>query len=274
MRRRLAGALPVLGVCVVLSAALCAVSLSPQAAALLQELSVSDANAQNSFFDVIWDGSPYIAGGQQVFKAAAPAAKVRIVRGLAGMLKAYTRSADFKTRYAEYLDANRPRPSSERVKSATEQDAEAAAAIKEMEANIKNMPPELQKQMEETVKQMKAQQEDLQKNAEYQSMRDSAARQAQADQEREYQERLAAFAAAHPTNPDVLIASRLREFLALSADVNYDARLVKQGSLLRFEDPALEAKPAEWKLCFRAGREATEAARAFATDWLKSLPSK
>jgi hypothetical protein len=38
-----------------------------------------------------------------------------------------------------------------------------------------------------------------------------------------------------------------------------------------FADPAVEAKPSEWKMCFRAGKPATEAARAFAQKWLNDL---
>jgi flagellar biosynthesis GTPase FlhF len=268
----LAGALVVVGLCGVFSSALTA-GLLPQATALLQELSIREQDAQNSFFDAIWDGSSNIPGGQKVFKAAAPDRKAAIVNGLGTMLKAYTRTAAFKTRYAEYLEANRPRPGRDQVKSKAEQDAETAKSMKEMEESIKKMPPEMQKQMAESVKQMKAQQEALKKNAQYQEMMETATKQAQENQQRQFQERLATFAAEHPANPDALIASRLQDFLDLTADVNFQATLVKRGQLMRFEDPALEAKPAEWKLCYRAGREATEAARAFATGWLKELPA-
>jgi hypothetical protein len=264
----------VLGVCVALSAAPFAVRLLAQGGTLLQKLSVSESNAQNSFFDVIWDGSPYVPGGRDVFKAAAPAVRVTMVRGLAAMLKAYTRSDVFKARYTEYVDANRPRITTDRTKSGTEQDAETDASIKEMEANIKKMPPEMQKQMEEVVKAMKMQQAELKKNTEFQEAREAAVKQGQAQEEREFQERLAQYESEHPKNPDLLIASRLKQFLALSADVNFDAKLVKQGDKMRFEDPTLEAKPEEWKLCFRAGREATDAARAFAAEWLKELRGK
>ena len=37
---------------------------------------------------------------------------------------------------------------------------------------------------------------------------------------------------------------------------------------------ALEAKPDQWKLAFRAGKPATEAARAFAQRWLSDLQSQ
>ena len=52
----------------------------------------------------------------------------------------------------------------------------------------------------------------------------------------------------------------------------FKAKLVgAQGSPRRFAREDYEAKPAEWKMCFRAGKEATEAARAFAREWIKSL---
>lgn len=268
MRRRLAGALAVLGACVAFTMVVLA------ADAVLQELSVREADAHRSFFDLIWDGTPSIPGGQKVFKAASPEKQAAIVRGLGSLLKAYTRSATFKTQYAQYVEANRPRPDRDGIKSTSEQDTEMAEALQKMEADIKKMPPELQAQMRETVKQMKAQQDEMKKNTEYQSARESAVKQAKEAEAREYQERLATYNAEHPANHDVLIAARLKEFLALSGDVNFEAKLVKRGGLMRFEDPALESRPAEWKLCFRAGKQATDAARAFAAEWLKELPAK
>ena len=40
---------------------------------------------------------------------------------------------------------------------------------------------------------------------------------------------------------------------------------------MKFANPAYEQKPTEWKLCFRAGREPVEAAKALATAWLKEI---
>lgn len=34
-----------------------------------------------------------------------------------------------------------------------------------------------------------------------------------------------------------------------------------------------EGKPGEWKLCYRAGQEATTAARTAAPGWLQELPA-
>jgi hypothetical protein len=67
---------------------------------------------------------------------------------------------------------------------------------------------------------------------------------------------------------------RLRHFLDATADVNYAAQLVDKDRKKVFADPALEAKPAQWKMAFRAGKPATEAARTFAQRWLADLKSQ
>lgn len=72
-------------------------------------------------------------------------------------------------------------------------------------------------------------------------------------------------------NPNVTLKRRLEQFLELSADVDFAAPTVGEGSARRFEKPEDEAKPREWKMCFRAGPEATSAARAYAKEWLAEL---
>jgi hypothetical protein len=80
--------------------------------------------------------------------------------------------------------------------------------------------------------------------------------------------------AVWPADHRTLVAGRLRRFLAVSADVAYDARLEDKNGTRVFADPALEAKPKEWKMCFRAGKPATDAARAFAQKWLSDLQAQ
>ena len=74
-----------------------------------------------------------------------------------------------------------------------------------------------------------------------------------------------------PSDARALVASRLRHFLQVSSDVAYDAKLIDRNGTKVFADPTLEARPKEWKLCFRAGKPATDAARAFAQKWLSDL---
>lgn len=70
-----------------------------------------------------------------------------------------------------------------------------------------------------------------------------------------------------PADANVLIKQRLKEFLDVSATVDFDARL--NGSM--FANPEYEAKSDQWKMCFRAGKAVVEAAREEAKAWLKEL---
>ena len=86
------------------------------------------------------------------------------------------------------------------------------------------------------------------------------------------------FEKTYPADPRALVAMRLRHFLDVTSDVDLRraARRYPAGSAKKkvFADAALEAKPAEWKMAFRAGKPATDAARAFAQKWLADLKSQ
>lgn len=73
-----------------------------------------------------------------------------------------------------------------------------------------------------------------------------------------------------PTVKD-LVKKRLTEFLELTRDIDFDAKLVRSGSKMVFANPQLEAKSNEWKRCFRCGKETVMAARKYAQQWLASL---
>ena len=40
---------------------------------------------------------------------------------------------------------------------------------------------------------------------------------------------------------------------------------------MAFVDPRYEEKPSEWKVCYRAGKEPVETARAMAQEWLQEM---
>jgi hypothetical protein len=269
MSRRTAGALA-LALCAATGVALSAGGAFQQTPGVLQELSVREPEARDAFFSGIWDGYPGVPGGREVFKAASPEKRAAIVTGLGVLVRAYTQTPLFRERYAKYWEANRPRPS-DPPKSRAEQEKEQQQSIREMEENLKTLPPDVRKQMEEVVRNLKSQQEALKKNTQMQAMLADAARMEQEERIRRDGQRLEEYEAEHPKDPDAMIARRLREFLEISGTVDFSATLVKRGSLMRFAKPENEERPDEWKLCYRAGREATAAARAFAQEWLKAL---
>ena len=77
----------------------------------------------------------------------------------------------------------------------------------------------------------------------------------------------AKFDTDHPADAGQLLRRKLEEFLAMSAAVDFDAKLDGR----RFADPAQEHQSDAWKRCYRAGRPAVEAARSLAQEWLRSL---
>ncbi|WP_224994421.1 hypothetical protein [Cesiribacter sp. SM1] len=78
----------------------------------------------------------------------------------------------------------------------------------------------------------------------------------------------------YPQDHRLFLKQRLREFLAVTADVDFAAALEKHPYMNKmvFVNQEYESKPEEWKKAFRAGNEATAAARQFAGQWLKELP--
>jgi hypothetical protein len=71
----------------------------------------------------------------------------------------------------------------------------------------------------------------------------------------------------YPSDVNELVKQRLKEFLDLSAMVDFDAEL--NGRM--FANPTYEAKSQQWKMCFRCGKEVIMAAREEAQAWLKEL---
>jgi hypothetical protein len=102
-------------------------------------------------------------------------------------------------------------------------------------------------------------------------LQQEGARMAQRSALEEHQRDVAKWNENFPENPNVLIAKRLRAFLDTSADVDFSAKLVPSGDKMKFADAKYEQKSSEWKMCYRAGRDAVTAARAVAAAWLKEL---
>jgi hypothetical protein len=106
---------------------------------------------------------------------------------------------------------------------------------------------------------------------EMRKMKLDAIKMERAERTKEYSAAVAKWQQDYPDDPKPVVAKRLREFLQLSADVDYNATLKNLGSASVFENPAYQAKPSQWKMCYRAGREATSAARTAVQAWLAEI---
>ena len=247
------------------------------AADVLSELGVTEARAKEGIFKAVTSGGVPISGNVKVFKAATPEKRALLVTAGAALAKTYARSDDFKRRYAEFREANKPaapgaRQTADQQIASQRQALEAGVA--QMRDQMKLLPPEAQKEIQKTIDDLKAQLAEMEKDPQTKAMLEQGLKgQHQKDVET-YQKRLRQFEQDYPKDLNALIAARLREFLKLTKDIDFNAKLVQRDGKMRFADPALEEKPAEWKMGFRAGKPAVDAARAFATDWLKELEGR
>jgi len=88
---------------------------------------------------------------------------------------------------------------------------------------------------------------------------------------RNHEDRLQRWEKQYPSNFTPIVKERLQKFLKITEDVHFDAALKTINGKKIFVDRAFEGKPTEWKQAFRAEREITTMARAFATQWLAEI---
>jgi len=242
------------------------------AASVFADLGVTEQDARNTVYSWFCGGGIYFPGNRQVFKNASGAVRAEMVTAVLTFGKAYLRSDAFAARYAEFRDANRPEaPESDATSGSNAMAKAMEENIKQMQEEMKRMPPDVQKQMQEVIEAMRAQMKEMLDDPETRQMMDDSARMEMEEKKRNHEAALREFDARYPADLDQLIARRLREFLDTTADIDFGAKLVTSGERKTFADEALEQKSAEWKLCFRAGKPAVDAARAFAQAWLTEL---
>jgi hypothetical protein len=68
-----------------------------------------------------------------------------------------------------------------------------------------------------------------------------------------------------------MLRQRLDAFLALAPTVDFAAQTRPSSGRTVFTDPKCEAKSAEWKMLYRAGKEPVLAALEFARQWRREL---
>ena len=235
---------------------------------------VRDGEVKGRLAEAILEGHLPIYPNAKLYYAATPASRVAFVRAFLATAKAATETAVFKADYAKRREGAKP-DSPEAKGSAdqqlSDQQAEQRKKLEESRAEIAKMPPDMQKQMKDMLKTMEDQlnqqaNDPTQKTA----MKQIIETQAQEEQEK-YKRSMTEWSSAYPEHPSAAIAKRLKEFLALTADMDFDAKLEAVGGKQRFANSQYESKDSDWKLCYRAGREPVAAARAFATDWLHQL---
>jgi hypothetical protein len=236
---------------------------------------VKDSEVKAGLANAVLSGHIPVYPSTKLYNAATPAARVAFVKAFMATAKAYSETAAFKADYAKRREGAKPK-APEAKGSADQQmsdlQVQQRKSLEEMKAQVAKMTPDMQKQMQPVIKQLEDQLSKQSSNpTQSAAMKNTFEAQGQADQEK-YKKSLTQWSTDYPEQPDTVIAKRLKEFLALTADVDFDAKLEPEGGgRMRFANAQDEQKSSDWKLCYRAGREPVAAARALATDWLHQL---
>jgi hypothetical protein len=254
----------------------CVMVLGAAAQDHLASIGISEGRAKEAVFDALMADSAPIAGKPAAFIAMAPAARVALVNFALNLARTFVESDDFKRRYADHREANGPDPLPE------DQSADAIFAkqragfevqVTEMRKMFDQITPEQRAALEEGWKEMREQLDAMEKGEKRKEI-EGLLKEQRDEQVRQRAVALKELEKTYPEDPRALVALRLKRFLEVTSDVNYSAQLVDKGKKKVFADAALEAKPSEWKMAFRAGKPAVDAARAFAQKWLADLKSQ
>jgi hypothetical protein len=269
------------GIVVVLGLAGCLAVL--RAADVLRDLGLKEANAKESVVDAINSGNVNWWPASTAFKAAAPAVRAGLVTGGLTWARTYTESAEFTAAY-EKVRQNK-KPEAPKLKSVDEEIARQRTLLQEGIAQTKKtlaeppagVSPEILKAIrdgsENALKMLTGQLADLDK-PQMKAMLSQGVEYENKSNQDQYQRNMKAWESRYPIDPKPLLATRLQHFLDQSAGVDFGAALVPCGSKKCFADKTYEQKSQNWKLCYRAGKEAVAAARGFATTWLAALQKK
>lgn len=249
-----------------------------KAQTLASQLGITEGRAREAVFDSFMAGAVSVAGKAEVFTGASPQARAAMVSAAATLGRTFAESDEFTRRYADHREANGPEPlpaeqTAEQVLAKQRAGFEQQVTALRKQFADDAITPEQKVTLEEGFEAMRAQFSEMEKGPKKTEL-EAALRKQRAEQVSVHAAATRAFDATYPADPRALVAMRLRAFLNVTRDIDFTARLVVQGKLQKFADPALEAKPAEWKMCFRAGKPSTDAAREFARKWLADLQAQ
>jgi RNA polymerase-interacting CarD/CdnL/TRCF family regulator len=209
--------------------------------------------------------------------ALIPVAKrAAVVRAAGEFARALTKTKVFQEWYESFREQRKPSApegTPSMAESRAKQIAELKRGLAEQEKAQANAPADQKGIYRDVVASLRQMLKDVEKTDPSQDAQmDAIIKQSNDQASKEFKDKLAAWDKEYPAgDPRPLVKLRLKEFLDATANIDFSAKLVKSENVMVFVNPAYETKDGRWKTAFRAGKEATDAARAFAAQWLKEL---
>ncbi len=237
---------------------------------VFQEYGLDRRSWADAFVHSLADGVLHAPGVPGKLKGVPPAQRAAVVQALGSAAKTFFGGAEFQARYRKEYESSLPgdlRPPRSASEIEASSRAEMQKGLTEMEQSVKSLQGDARKQAETALAQVRS---EMERQAAALGM---AAAQQAADEKARYEAARKRPPDPNALSPDPKVSLRrsLATFLAETSGVDHAAETREAMRTRRFVKPEYEAKPRSWKACYRAGREACEAARAFASGWLAEL---
>lgn len=239
---------------------------------IFQQLGIPEREARNQITSNFRYGSLSIPYSKTI-KTLASGSRASAVKEIGEYIKKHVSSPEYIAAFKREREESKPQPpenADEYIKRRIEETKQDIASTEE---SMKKASGDMKKLFEATLKMQKDQLKILSNpNDPSFILYGGKTKEMQQEEMDRYQQDLKEYEQNFPADPKILTRTRLKQFLEMTADINFDAKLVSDGrGKMKFADPALERKDNQWKMCFRSGKETITAARAFAQQWLSEL---
>lgn len=242
--------------------------------AIWNQLGIPETKAVENIRQSFLEGYLYTYGASAA-KNIAIGDRASIAQDVLNYTKSYVNSPVFIKAYEEARRAATPvKPLAPKSKEQIQKEkiAELDKTIAEGEQSMKTLPKDLVEPFKEVQQMLKDQKADYENpESEMLNLLVTSENYTYTNATARYEQELQEWEKEYPADYKLMIKARLETFLQLTADVDYNAALKEEYRKKKFVNPAYEKKPAEWKMAYRAGKPAVDAARSFAKTWLTEL---
>lgn len=229
----------------------------------------ADEKITNSFLGGYLD-----AYGAKNVKNIAVGNRAAVTNDLLNYTKKFVSSEAFKKEYLSMKERNKPTENKLQSPEEMRRDMinQYTKSLADAEANAKKADPSIRKFFDDAVVTLRQQLKDAQDPdnkmlANYAKNYDNMLKMHQ----QSYNQQLQRWESDYPSNQQLFVKKRLKQFLDETRDIDYTAELTERYGKKIFVNPAYEHKSNRWKMAFRAGKEVVEPARAFVEQWLSEI---
>lgn len=243
------------------------------AADFLQQLGITKATANEKIGNGFLGGS-FDTYGIKNLKNIPAAARVPLAKEIAAYSKQYVQTAAYLKQYNELRNYHKPEFKAIQTPEEMQQQSvlQYKKSVEDIEKSVKTadaaMKPVFEKVLADAKKQLKEAEDPNNKYvANYRKNYETAVQQNKAG----YDQQVARWEQEYPANHMLYVKKRLQNFLAETADIDFDAQTVEKNGKKYFVNRAYESKGSHWKMAYRAGKDVVTATREFVESWLKEI---